>query len=160
MSSYFYDNNLLSENQYGFRREKNTELACLSLIDRVLPAFVDQGYAICVFLDFSACFDTVDRTMALEKMHSYGVRGAPLELIKSYFTGRCQRVKYRGNLSNSAYQDIGVIQGSKMGPLFFDIYSNDINMICDQKENILFADDTCLIYFGVDLERLVMHVNS
>ena len=86
LSKFFYGKQLLSENQFGFRRGKSTELACLSLVDRVLPAFADKGYAICVFLDFSACFDTVDREMIIAKLDRYGISNWPLELVKSYFT--------------------------------------------------------------------------
>ena len=42
----------------------------------------------------------------------------------------------------------------------FDIYSNDINFLCENKENLLFADDTCLTYTGNDLTSLVTYVNT
>ena len=57
-------------------------------------------------------------------------------------------------------QNLGVIQGTKNGPLFFDIYSGDFNKLCDSKENIHFADDTCLVYSGESLPELVEHVNN
>ena len=56
-------------------------------------------------------------------------------------------------------QNIGVVQGSKTGPLLFDIYSRDFDNIFEN-ENILYADDTCLIYVGNDLARLVLHINA
>ena len=157
---HFHGNRILSENQFGFRRGKSTELACLSLVDRVMPAFADKGYAIAIFLDFSACFDTINRLILLEKLKRYGIQGAPLELLSSYFSDRQQSVRYKNVVSVARAQDIGVIQGSKIGPLFFDIYSNDLNNICSDKENLLFADDTCLVYYDSNLKNLENHVNN
>ena len=160
ISHYFNPQTMLSSNQFGFRRGKNTELACLSLVDRVMPAFTDKGYSICVFLDFRACFDTVSRENLLNKFEKYGLRGIPLEFVRSYLSGRKQKVVFQDKTSEVKDQELGVIQGSKNGPLFFDVYANDINNICSSGENLHFADDTCLVYSGTDLSALVDHVNQ
>ena len=157
---YFTSKNLLSQNQFGFRAKKSTEQATLMLIDRVMPALESGKYAICVFLDFSACFDTIDRNILFEKLNRYGVRGICLEFIKSYFTGRTQYVNVLECKSEVQHQNLGVIQGSKCGPTFFDIYSNDINLLCQTEECLLYADDTCLTYVHEDLSELTRIVNS
>ena len=84
----------------------------------------------------------------------------PLELLKSYFSGWSQCVCYGGVTASVAPQELGVIQGSPNGPLFFDIYSNDINYLWGNYENILFADDTCLVHSNNDLGVLFEHVND
>ena len=160
LKGFFTRNELLHENQFGFRNGKNTEMAALKLIERALPALENKQYAICVFLDFAACFDTVDRNILFSKLDRYGVRDHSLNFIKSYFNGRRQYVSYNNINSPDAVQDLGVIQGSKLGPLFFDIYSNDLSILCESDENIHFADDTCLVYVHSDLEYLVSHVNE
>ena len=66
---------------------------------------------------------------------------------------------YQNHSSEIFNQDMGVIQVSKNGPLMIDLYSNDINMIYGQKENILFADDTSLTYTGKNFESMIHHVN-
>ena len=124
-----------------------------------LPALQTKSYAISVFLDFTACFDTVSRECLLSKLQRYGVRGVGLNLVSSYFTNRKQYVSFRGINSTVVSQDIGVIQGSKNGPLFYDIYSNDLNYICDDR-NVMFADDSCLVYMGDDLADLVVCTRS
>ena len=90
-------------------------------------AFTDKGYSICVFLDFRACFDTVSRENLLDKFEKYGLRGIPLEFVRSYLSGRQQKVVFLDKISGVKDQELGVIQGSKNGPLFFDVYANDIN---------------------------------
>ena len=160
VKSVFDQYELLSPNQYGFRKNKNTELAGITLVNRLLPALENKSYAICVFLDFTACFDTLDRNILFSKLYKYGIRGVALDLIKSYFSDRNQAVHIENSISNIDEQKLGVIQGSKSGPLFFDIYSNDLNYICENDENIMFADDTCLTYVHENLQILESHVNS
>ena len=57
-------------------------------------------------------------------------------------------------------QDLGVIQGSKIGPVFFYIYSSDFSSMCSRDESIPYADDTVLLYAGTSLEDFTDHVNN
>ena len=93
-------------------------------------------------------------------MNSYSARVAALNLIKSYFDNCQQYVSFGSVDSETFIQHLGVIQGSKNGPLFFCIYSNDINYLCNENECIMFADDTCLTYVHHDLNFLVDYVNK
>ena len=111
----FHDQNLLSDNQFGFREGKSTEHAALTLIHRVSPAIENKAFAICVLLDFSSCFDTVSHELLFTKLSRYGVRGLALDLIRSYFSDRIQVVKFSGKESNKCSQSMGVVQGSKGG---------------------------------------------
>ena len=156
---FFESQNLFNPNQFGFRKKRSTELAIFSMISRVCPAFEKKSYSICVFLDFSACFDTISRQILMKKLQKYGVRGVPHELIKSYFTNRTQSVVYGSSVSTPLSQNIGVVQGSKCGPLYYDIYTGDISKLCSENEYLMFADDTCLCYSGHCLEELTRHVN-
>ena len=76
----------------------------------------------------------------LQKIESCGICGKPLEWIRSFLTGRRQRVKVKGR--TSAWIDVssGVPQGSVFGPILFVIYINDIidNLKCNA---YLYADD-------------------
>ena len=157
---FFETNGLLNSDQFGFRKQRNTEQAIFTLLERIIPAFEKCAFSVCVFLDFSACFDIVDRKILLEKLYRYGIRGRFHSLISSYFQSRKQLVTFRGNKSYVAEQTLGVVQGSKCGPLYYDIYSCDLSKICFDDEFIMFADDTCLTYYGDNLSDLLNHVNQ
>ena len=160
IQNFFIAENLLSNRQFGFRKDRSTELAIFDLLFKILPAFEMKKFAICVFLDYSACFDTICRDILICKLRKYGVRGMSLQLVKSYFSNRQQYVTYQEAKSVIMHQNIGVVQGSRLGPLLFDIYSNDFNTLCTNDENILYADDTCLVYVGDNLIELLVHVNE
>ena len=96
LKSFFASQNLLLENQFGFRSGRSTEQAALTLVDRVIPAMANKSYALCVLLDVSSCFDTVSHDLLFGKLQRCGVRGVALNLIESYFTDRTQQVVYQG----------------------------------------------------------------
>ena len=77
------------------------------------------------------------------------MEGALLNLFKDYLINRKQCVIVEG--VKSAPKDIkaGVPQGSRLGPLLFIIFINDIvNDI--ESEILIFADDTTLLASGND----------
>ena len=106
---------------------------------------LDRGETpICLFLDLSKAFDTLDHKILLKKLHYYGIQEVALEWFKSYLTNREQYVEIDGVKSESLTMNTGVPQGSILGPLLFIIYMNDINEVTNKFEAILYADDTSL----------------
>ena len=79
-----------------------------------------------IFFDLEKAFDCVNHNILLAKMEYYGVKGVMYTLIKSYLADRYQRVKFNSKLSNWDKINIGVLQGSILGPLLFFIYVNDL----------------------------------
>ena len=70
-----------------------------------------------------------------EKLNNSGIRGKALDLIKSYLRNRGFQVDLRGHLSQpNSLDDIGVPQGSILGPLLFLIYYYYHSYIARQKK--------------------------
>ena len=57
---YIEDNNLLTDNQFGFRKNKSTADALLHFSTKTLQAFNDGKCVLGVFIDFSKAFDTIN----------------------------------------------------------------------------------------------------
>ena len=101
------------------------------------------------FLDISAAFDKVWHNGLIAKLSQIGVDGLLLDLFKSYLSDRKQCVIVDGEKSTLVEVKAGVPQGSRLGPLLFIIYINDI--INDlESEIMIFADDTTLLASGSD----------
>ena len=103
-----------------------------------------------VFLDLAKAFDTVDHETLFKKLYAVGIRGLPLITLKNYLTNEQQYVKINGIRSEMLSIEIGVPQGTILGPLLFIIYINDIFDIVDSQSYIFsYADDTSLICYDV-----------
>ena len=101
------------------------------------------------FLDISAAFDKVWHNGLLAKIEQIGISGAFLAILKSYLSNRKQCVVLDGIKSDMLDLYAGVPQGSRLGPLLFLIYINDI-VEGLESEILIFADDCSLLASGTD----------
>ena len=72
--TYFEQNNILYEHQYGFRKHKSTVQALLNHMQFMYDSIDSGNFVISVFLDFKKAFDTVDHKILLSKLDFYGIR--------------------------------------------------------------------------------------
>jgi hypothetical protein len=84
-----------------------------------LIAFNNKRIVGGIFFDLEKAFDCVNRAILLTKMGYYGIRRVMYTLIKSYLEDRYQRVKFNNKFSKWDKINMGVPQGSFLGPLFF-----------------------------------------
>ena len=141
---FFDKHQVLYENQYGFREKYSTLHALLDVTSETYNAIQRNHRTAPMFTYLRKAFDTVSHKILLQKLYHYGIRGPAHKLIKSYLSSRYQFVSHNSTTSSSKAINIGVPQGSILGPLLFLIYVNDLpNAIISKLR--LFADDTCLI---------------
>ena len=149
--SHYISNKIITNNQFGFRKKSSTDKAAYKLINNILTALNNKRIVGSIFFDLEKNFDCVNHDILLAKMEYYGVRGVMHTLIKSYLENRYQRVKFNNKLSKWNKINIGVPQGSVLGPLLFLIYINDLPSVMpctlsnDNSSSILFAGDTSVI---------------
>ena len=94
-----------------------------------------------LLMDLRKAFDTVSRNILLQKLYHYGIRGLAHKLIEIYLTSRRSFVSIDNVNSSAQSINIGVPQGSILGPLLFFIYINDLPNAISSKPR-LFADDS------------------
>ena len=121
---------LLNPNQSGFRPGDSTINQLLSIVNSISQAFdCNPPLDVCsVSLDISKAFDRVWHEGLLYKLRRNGISGRLLLLIESFLANRKQRTVLNGKLSKWGSITAGAPQGSILGPLFFLLYSNDLQM--------------------------------
>ena len=146
-------NKLLSDSQFGFRKNRSTILQLLTIMNEWTEALDDGIQIDTVYLDFRKAFDSVPHKRLIKKLEGYGIKGILLEWFKNFLNGRQQRVVINGKTSDWTNVLSGIPQGSILGPILFIIFINDlpgvVGNVCK-----LFADD-CKLYKNIkgDISR-------
>ena len=86
------------------------------------------------------------------KLEYYGFRGKFLDFLLSFIKDRKYFVNVNGTNSETKTVNIGVPQGSTLGPLLFLLYINDMECCSDILELSQFADDSTITYSSKNLE--------
>ena len=114
---YLNNNDLLSDNQDGFRPARSTLDGLEKFTNKVYSNLNSDLCTTTTFLDFKKAFDTLDHKILLRKLLHLGFSQNSVKLFENYLTNRSQRTKAKNIISNLHPVSCGVPQGSVLGPL-------------------------------------------
>ena len=103
----------------------------------------------------SKAFDCLNYDLMIAKLNAYGFSLLALRLIHDYLSNRKQR--RRINNSYSTWMEIvfGVLQGSILGPLLFNIFLADFFSIVNSTDIANYADDNTPYASANDIDSLI-----
>ena len=102
-------------------------------------------------MDTSKAFDCVSHSILLSKLEHYGFDTA---WFQDYLKDGEQQVFIGDHKSKKAKLNIGVRQGSILGPIFFLVMIEDLSRISEWMSTLLYADDTTFLGEDESLEML------
>ena len=147
--SHLTENNLITVRQAAYMKGDSTSNQLIYLTHLIRSTWQSGNIAHGLFLDVASAFEKVWHDGLIEKLKQNGITESCLKLFNSYLHNRKQIVVVDGKKSSVEQIKAGIPQGSRLGPLLFIIYINDIKEDLES-DFLIFADDTTLIASGPD----------
>ena len=85
---FLTETNQIYDSQYGFRAGHSCENAISEVLREIVKTLQNGKTTVCILLDLSKAFDSLEHDMIFKKMERYGLRGTCLEWFESYLHGR------------------------------------------------------------------------
>lgn len=160
LKNFIQENNVLYEEQSGFRDAHSCESAINVVINEWKDIQQNNEIILAVFLDFKRAFETIDRNILILKLEKYGIGKQALDWCKSYLSDRKQCTRIGDVISEELLNEIGIQQGSIKGPLYFILYINDLIKSLKWCKMRLFADDSLVYLRTKNIEEGIEKINS
>jgi len=148
----------LAKNQIGFIPTMNTSIHILMLVGTLLYRQQQKQPCYITFYDFKSAYDKVCHQKLFQKLvNNFGVDHQTMHLIKILY--KCSKVQIggilpKGHKQQSLLQPIqvcrGVLQGSLISPLLFNIYLDDLMKQLEAEKGIKYAAYADDLYIYAD----------
>ena len=106
-------------------------------------------------MDLSKAFDCLSPELIIAKLNAYGFSLFALKLIHNHLSKRQQKTKI--NQSYSTWKDIlfGVLQGSILGPISFNIFVSDLFLVVKDVNFASYVDDNIIYQSGKTVDDVI-----
>ena len=155
-------NNVLNDDQHGFRRGRSCETQIALSVNEHANVLDIQSQADEDIMDLSKAFDLVPHLRLHSKLRHNGITGKLHNWIQNFLTMRTQQVVLEGVSSSSIAVTSGVPQGTVLDPLLFILYLIDLQEGISSQVRLL-ADD-CILYREIntlsDRQELQKDINT
>ena len=133
LTTYLEDNDLLGEEQAGFRNGHST-LDHIFALHSIIDLYLSESKRVyCAFIDYKKAFDLVDRSALWIKLMNTNVNGKFFQIIYNMY-GQAKSCVIKDNEMSSLFEcNIGVRQGENLSPMLFALFLNDFSLFLQDK---------------------------
>ena len=156
LSNWAESNNLIADEQNGFRKKRSTVDHISSLTSIIDTRKKARKPTFCAFIDFRKAYDTINRTKLWRRLGSTGFCGKLFRAVKSLYSSVSSCIRLNDLHTDWFEVNSGLRQGCILSPLIFNLYINDlaiylksfgIDVNCDD-------DNVCILMYADDIVLL------
>ena len=135
-------NNILTNIQCGFRKNRSTIDQLVRLETFIRDAYVSKEHAVSIFFDLEKAYDTTWKYGTLNDLHNIGLKGNLQNFIKNFLSNRNFNIRLGSTVSDNFEQEMGVPQGSILSVTLFSIKIKSIvHVLRYGMQGSLYVDD-------------------
>lgn len=153
------ENNLINQNQYGFRPRHSTIHQLCRVTKYVRKNTAERKTTSMVLLDIEKAFDTVWHNGLIHKIHRGDTPTYLTKIIQAFLQNRRFAVEVSGELSDVKTAIAGVPQGSVLSPLLYTLFISDFKG-AKKCLNAYYADDTAICSATKTTNRSIRNVQA
>ena len=132
--------------QFAYRANRSTEDAVATALHAALSHLEQPGsYVRMLFVDYSSAFNTILPDRLVDILRDLGFPHNTCKWIKSFLSGRCQRVRVGDHTSTALSLSTGSPQGCVLSPLLYTLYTHQYSPAHRSNTMVKFADDTTVV---------------
>ena len=158
LQTWVDQNNLLANEQNGFRKERSCLDQITSLVNIIDTRKKCKQSTFAAFIDFQKAYDHVNRTLLWNKLHSLGISNNCkfMTALKGLYHNVQSSVKIHGKLTEWFTITTGLKQGCILSPILFNLYINDLvnQLKCSCQGIPIAGENVCVLMYADDLVLL------
>ena len=126
LQKYLNDNNILVDEQNGFRAGRSCLDHVFSLVTILRNRQAQNKSTFLNFVDFKNAFTAVDRNVLMYKLSQIGIVGNMYNALSSMYRDPKSRIILQGIPTDYFSCTVGLKQGAKESPTIFSVFINDL----------------------------------
>jgi hypothetical protein len=127
ITNFCNKNKILSDAQFGFRQKHSTFHALTHLTQTIYDTLEKGQFTLILLFDLVRAFDSVSHSRLIDKLRNqYHFPEYLIVIISDYLKNRHIKIKIGSYISDSFPLFASVPQGSKLGPILWNLYINDV----------------------------------
>ena len=160
LMAYLTEHRLITDYQMAYMKGRSTQTAMNYISNKFLSNINNGLYTCACQIDLSKCFDCVHNELLVQKLTHHGIFNVEHNWFKSYLHNRQQIVTFNNHTSSVKNIDIGVPQGTVLGPISFLIFIIDLPNILPNDSCLMYADDVTLYCSSSSLQDATLRLQG